>query len=73
MLIDLSKSKLFTSDPGVRFAREYGIPEEAWKELWRRYKVVVNTVVFGDLEQLVIDELTRSMRNGKSGNSKVII
>ncbi len=120
MLINISKSKLFTVDPGLRFAREYGLSEDIWKELWRRYKLLeysngdlrdflfikharslsynsmdrwlkcgeiysrakpivdkgvsnVNTIVFGDLEQDVIDLLTKQLRFGRSEESKAII
>lgn len=120
MIIDLSKSKLFTTDPSVRFAREYAVPEETWKELWRRYKLldysngdlrdflfvkharslsynsmerwircgeiymlskpvidkgahVVNSVLFGEQEQYVIDILTKQLRFGRSGDTKAII
>ncbi len=40
MIIDLSKSKLFTVAPDVRFAREYQLPKGIWTELWRRYKLL---------------------------------
>jgi hypothetical protein len=38
MIIDLSKSKIFTLEPSVRFSKEYGLPKEVWNEVWRRYK-----------------------------------
>ena len=44
MLIYLNKSKLFTEDPAMRFAREYMTTEQMWNELWRRYKVLEYTV-----------------------------
>lgn len=40
MLLNITKSKIFTLDPSVRFAKEYGLPKEAWSEVWRRYKLL---------------------------------
>lgn len=37
MLIHLTKSKLFTIAPEVRFAKEYQLPQELWRELWKRH------------------------------------
>lgn len=37
MIIKLSESKLFTHDPSLRFAREYGVTPKLWNELWKRY------------------------------------
>ena len=36
MLIYLS-STLFRTNPAVRFATRYGVPEKVWTEAWRRY------------------------------------
>jgi hypothetical protein len=40
MIINLLKSKIFTDDPDVRFAKEYGVPQGVWKEILRRYKIM---------------------------------
>lgn len=40
MIIDLSQSQLFTIDPDLRFAKEYGVPLGTWKTLWGRYKLL---------------------------------
>lgn len=40
MIIKLTESKLFTKDPAIRFAEEYHISQDIWKELWRRYKLL---------------------------------
>ncbi len=40
MIIKLKESKLFTKDPAIRFADEYRISPEIYKELWRRYKLL---------------------------------
>jgi hypothetical protein len=40
MIIHLTKSKLFNTDPDVRFSQEYELPLGIWKELWRRYKLM---------------------------------
>ena len=40
MLIHLNKSKLFTEDPAIRFAKSYSLEEDTWKELWKRYKLM---------------------------------
>lgn len=37
MIINLSKSKLFTVAPEIRFGKEYGLPPEVWRELWKRH------------------------------------
>lgn len=37
MLIHLEKSRLFTTDPAVRFANEYKVSKKLWNELWKRY------------------------------------
>ncbi len=37
MLLDLSKSKLFTIEPDVRFAKEFGLDRGLWTELWKRH------------------------------------
>lgn len=37
MLINLTKSKLFTLSPEVRFSKEYGLQPEVWRELWKRH------------------------------------
>jgi hypothetical protein len=36
MIIRLSQSALFTEDPSTRFAKEYGVDESVWSEMWRR-------------------------------------
>jgi len=40
MLIHLNKSKLFTVDPAIRFAKAYDVPVELWQELWKRHKLM---------------------------------
>jgi hypothetical protein len=40
MLIHLHKSKLFTVDPAIRFSNEYGVPEQLWREMWRKHKLL---------------------------------
>lgn len=37
MIIHLTKSKLFTIDPAIRFAKEYAVDQKLWNELWKRY------------------------------------
>jgi hypothetical protein len=37
MIIDLKKSRLFTEAPEVRFAKEYAVSPDLWKELWKRH------------------------------------
>lgn len=44
MIIHLDKSKLFTVDPSIRFANEYGVSVKTWPEIWRRYKLLEYTV-----------------------------
>jgi len=44
MIIDLTKSKLFTSEPHIRFAREYNVHNDIWLELWKRYKLMGYTL-----------------------------
>lgn len=38
MILNLSKSKLFTVDPARRFAVAHKVSKDLWPELWRRYK-----------------------------------
>lgn len=59
MLIDLSKSKLFTTDPSLRFSKEYAVPIETWKELWRRYKLLEYSN--GDLRDYLFVKHARSL------------
>lgn len=40
MIITIRKSQLFITDPAIRFAKEYAVPQEAWNEMWRRYKLL---------------------------------
>jgi len=120
MIIDLTKSKIFTLDPSTRFAKEYGLPKEVWAEVWRRYKLLeysngdirdylfvkyarnlafnsmkrwiyrgevymiakplitkgvvhVNSVIFGDYEEYVMNELVKPLKNGATSKSESII
>lgn len=43
MIIHLNKSRLFTTDPDVRFSQENGVPLGVWNEMWRRYKILEYT------------------------------
>jgi len=38
MILIIKQSKLFSVEPAKRFANEHKVPEDTWKELWRRYK-----------------------------------
>ncbi len=62
MIINLTKSKLFTVEPDVRFAREHRLPRGTWVELWRRYKLLGYTT----------DELCEYLllKTGKNSPSK---
>lgn len=40
MIIHIDRSKLFTIEPAVRFAKEYGVPKELWVEMWRRHTLL---------------------------------
>ena len=120
MIISIRKSKLFTKDPALRFAKEYQIPKESWNLLWRRYKLLdysngdlrdflflkyarnlnyvtmnrwlnrgeiyfivkplidkgvehVNTCIFNDYEEYVINELVKPLKNGAKGKAPSII
>lgn len=44
MIIKLRTSQLFTTDPAIRFAKEYGVSPDLWREMWRRYKDLEYTV-----------------------------
>lgn len=37
MIIDISKSKLFTQEPDTRFSNEFSIPRGIWTEAWKRH------------------------------------
>lgn len=43
MLIYLTKSKLFTEDPAIRFIEERKTDKDIWNELWKRYKLLEYT------------------------------
>jgi hypothetical protein len=59
LIIDLSKSNLFTKDPDIRFAKEYGVPEGTWLELWRRYKLLDYSN--GDLRDYLFVKCARNL------------
>lgn len=44
MIIDLTKSVLFTQDPDIRFSKEHGVALGFWKELWKRHKLLEYTI-----------------------------
>lgn len=49
MIINLSKSKLFTVEPAKRFAREFGCDERVWIDCWLKYKLLdLRTNELGD-------------------------
>jgi hypothetical protein len=39
MIIHLPASDLFTVEPAKRFAKEYGVPETVWIQIWLKHKV----------------------------------
>ncbi len=120
MIIDITRSKIFKVEPSLRFSREYGLPQDVWKEVWRRYKFLdysngdlrdyifikyarnlnfnsmkrwiyrgevymissplvkkgvihVNSAIFGDYEEYVMNELTKPLKNGATNKSESII
>lgn len=120
MIISIRKSKIFTTDPAVRFAKEYGLQKNVWNEVWRRYKLLnysngdirdylflkyarnlsfnsmnrwitrgevyvivkpliemgvvhVNTVIFKEYEEYVMNELVRPLKNGAIKKSESIL
>ena len=40
MIIHITKSKLFTIDPAIRFAKEYNVEPKLWTEVWRRHTLL---------------------------------
>lgn len=40
MVIRLTKSKLFTEEPDIRFCKEYNLPKGFWTDMWRRYALL---------------------------------
>lgn len=119
MIINLRKSKLFTTHPAQRFADEYQVSEKIWNEIWKRYSILdyspaelceyyyikvgtpidrqsiskwifrtkvymltkdvmkegvitVNSSFFGEMEQKVINEITRHLRNGETKDSHIM-
>ena len=120
MIIDIKKSTIFTLNPSLRFAKEYGLPKEVWNEVWRRYKLLdysngdirdylflkyarniswsamnrwlsrgeiymitkplidkgvihVNSCIFKEYEEYVMNELIRPLKDGASNKAKSII
>jgi len=59
MIIDITKSKIFTLDPATRFAKEYGLPKEVWAEVWRRYKLLEYSN--GDIRDYVFLKYARNL------------
>lgn len=120
MIIDITKSNLFTKEPSLRFSKEYGLPKDVWKEVWRRYKLLdysngdlrdylflkyarniswdsmrrwicrgevymvshplvekgvihVNSKIFGNYEEYVMNELVKPLKTGARKKSESII
>ncbi len=120
MIIDITKSKIFTLSPDVRFSKEYALPSGVWTEIWKRHMLLaytnedlrdylfikyarnlqrssmnrwltrgkiyeichpiikkgavhVNTEIFGELEEFVIKELIKPLKNGATSKSETII
>jgi hypothetical protein len=120
MIINITKSTIFSLDPSIRFSKEYGLPKEVWIEIWRRYKLLdysngdirdylflkyarniswsamnrwlargeiymiteplitkgvvhVNSAIFKDYEEYVMNELVRPLKDGASNKPKSII
>ena len=40
MIVNITKSKIFSLEPSLRFSKEYGLPTDVWAEVWRRYKLL---------------------------------
>lgn len=106
-------------NPAKRFAKEHGVPEELWMEIWKRYKLlaysvadltdyyhfkagkkiernyirrwiflgevyalskpardmgaeVINSELFGDLEEKVIREVTKNLKYSQTKDSKIM-
>jgi len=120
MIISIRKSQLFITDPAIRFAKEYGLPKEAWNEVWKRYKLLkysnsdirdylfikharnlsfstmdrwlkrgelyaiakpliamgvvhVNSVIFKDYEEYVMNELVKPLKTGAKRKAESIL
>lgn len=120
MIIDITKSKIFTTDPSVRFSKEYGLPKDVWSEIWKRHKLLeyskieladyiflkyarrlhhtavirwmyrgeiylitkpliekgvihVNSSIFGNYEEYVMNELVKPLKNGALNKTESII
>jgi len=43
MIILITKSEIFTTDPDIRFSRINGAPVGLWREMWRRHKILEYT------------------------------
>lgn len=120
MIINITKSKIFTVDPSIRFSKEYGLSRDVWAEVWRRYKFLdysngdirdylfikyarnlnfmsmkrwiqrgevymisnpliqkgvihVQSRIFGDYEEYVMNELIKPLKNGATNKAETII
>ena len=40
MIINITKSQLFTVDPDIRFSKEHNLPTGTLKEIYRRHKIL---------------------------------
>lgn len=120
MIINIQKSNIFKLEPSTRFSKEYGLPNDVWKEVWRRYKLLeysngdlrdylflkyarnigwdsmrrwlsrgeiymitkpliekgvihVNSSIFGEYEEYVMNELVKPLKNGASNKAESIL
>lgn len=44
MIIKVRHSQLFTTDPAIRFADEYKVSVDIYKDLWKRYRILDYTI-----------------------------
>lgn len=61
MIINISKSKIFTTDPSLRFSKEYALPRDTWVNLWRRYKLLDYSN--GDLRDYLFIKYARNLNH----------
>jgi hypothetical protein len=45
MLIKIHSSRLFDTNPAVRFAEQYNVPQELWTELWKRHQLLDYSII----------------------------
>jgi len=61
MIINITKSTLFTVDPDARFSKEYILPKGTWLELYRKHKLLGYSN--GDMRDYLFLKYARNLKH----------